>query len=433
MPTKQLPRRSAVAHHWRLDPEIVFLNHGSFGSCPTPVAEAQQRHRDRIEREPVSFYCDELFTLTDRARGAIASLTGGNPKDYVFLANATQCVATVLDNVLQGVGLSGGRPLGPGDEILINSHEYPACRNIVHRAAERSGASVVSAELPWLDAPEPVTEDQLFNLILSRVTPRTRLCMVSLITSPTGLVMPVERLCRAMRERGIATLVDAAHGPGAIDMDVERLGADFLTSNCHKWLCSPKGSAFLHVRAEHQRGFRPLALSNFAKSPEGTKGRSKFNLEFDYVGTDDPTARLAIADAVELVPGCAGRSWGEIVRHNRSLVMRGRDVLLSRLGMTAPASDELIGPLAVVPLPDVPPERRETIARRPTLYSNALQDHLVARHAVQVPVWVPSAYLGQPFDGKRYIRLSAQVYNTLEQYEYLAEALTEELEAEARL
>ena len=291
----------------------------------------------------------------------------------------------------------------------------------------------MSVERPWLDEPTPVTADQLFEIMMSGVTDRTRLCMVSLITSPTGMIMPVDRLAHALRARGVVTLVDAAHGPGAIEMDVTRLGADFITSNCHKWLCSPKGSAFLYVRPEHQHGFRPMALSNYANAPEGTKNRSKFNLEFDYVGTDDPTARLAIADAVDLVPECAERSWTEIIAHNRELVMRGRDVLLERLGMTAPASDELIGPLAVVPLPDTPPERRDAIAKRPTLYSNALQDNLVANHGVQVPVWVPSAYLGQPFDGKRYIRLSAQVYNTLAQYEYLADALIEELEAEAKL
>ncbi len=433
MHTNQRPPRSAVAHHWRLDPDLVFLNHGSFGACPTPVVEAQQQMRDRIEREPVSFFCDELFHQTDRSRKAIASLTGGRPEDYVFLANATQSVATVLDNALMGVGLPGGKPLGPGDEILINSHEYPACQNIIRRAAARAGAKVVTAELPWLDEPTPVTADRLFEIMMSGVTDRTRFCMMSLITSPTGMIMPVSRLVHALRARGVATLVDAAHGPGAIEMDVTKLGADFITSNCHKWLCSPKGSAFLYVRPEHQQGFRPMALSNYANAPEGTKNRSKFNLEFDYVGTDDPTARLAIADAVERVPECAERSWSEIIAHNRDLVMRGRDVLLERLGMTAPASDELIGPLAVVPLPDTPPERRKAIADRPTLYSNALQDKLVTNHGVQVPVWVPSAYLGQPFDGKRYIRLSAQVYNTLAQYEYLADALLQELEAESRL
>lgn len=427
------PKPSPVASNWRLDPDIVFLNHGSFGACPNSVIEAQQAMRDRIEREPVRFFCQDLFDLTDRSRRAITQVIGGQPEDYVLLPNATQCVATVLDNVLTGIGLAEGRPLGPGDEILINEHEYPACQNIVRRAAARVGAKVVSPSMPWLDDDEPVTSDRLFDIIMNAVTERTRLCMFSLITSPTGLVLPARRLCQALRERGVATLIDAAHGPGAIDVDVDELGATFLTSNCHKWLCSPKGSALLHVQREHQKGFRPLALSNFANAPEGTKNRSKFNLEFDYIGTDDPTARLAIADAVQLVPEAAGRSWGEIIAHNHALVLKGRDALVGALGTHIPTTEEVIGPIATVPLPDVPDARLDVVANRPTIYSNALQDALVERHGVQVPVWVPSAYLGKPFDGKRYIRLSAQVYNTLEQYEYLAQALAEELERESKL
>lgn len=389
--------------------------------------------RDRIEREPVRFYCQDLFDLTDRSRNAITRVIGGRPEDYVFLPNATQCVATVLDNTLAGIGLADGRPLGPGDEILINEHEYPACQNIVRRAAERVGATVISPAMPWLDSGESVSGDLLYQIVMDAVTERTKLCMFSLITSPTGLVMPAKRICAALRERGVATLLDAAHGPGAIDFDVDDLGATFLTSNCHKWLCSPKGSALLHVRAEHQQGFRPLALSNFANAPEGTKKRSKFNLEFDYIGTDDPTARLAIADAVELVPLAAQRSWNEITAHNHDLVLAGRDALVSKLGTHIPTTEEVIGPLATVPLPDVPSNRLNAVANRPTIYSNALQDALVKRHGVQVPVWVPSAYLGKPFDGKRYIRLSAQVYNTIEQYEYLADALIEELDRESGL
>lgn len=427
------PKPSPVAANWRLDPDIVFLNHGSFGACTASVLEAQQAMRDRIEREPVRFFCHNLFDLTDRSRNAITRVIGGRPGDYVFLPNATQCVATVLNNVLAGIGLEGCRPLGPGDEILINEHEYPACQNIIRRAAERVGVTVVSPAMPWLDSSEPVTSDLLYQIIMNAVTERTRLCMFSLITSPTGLVMPAKRICTAMRERGIATLLDAAHGPGAIEFDVDDLGATFLTSNCHKWLCSPKGSALLHVRAEHQHGFRPLALSNFANAPEGTKKRSKFNLEFDYIGTDDPTARLAIADAVELVPEAAQRSWSEITAHNHNLVLAGRDALVSKLGTHVPTANEVIGPLATVPLPDVPTNRLDAVANRPTIYSNALQDALVERHGVQVPIWVPSAYLGVPFDGKRYIRLSAQVYNTIEQYEYLADALIEELDRESEL
>lgn len=426
------PQPSAIAHNWALDPEIVFLNHGSFGACPKSVLAAQQKLRERIEREPVSFFCKDLFELTDRSREAITRVIGGQPEDYVFLPNATQCVATVMDNVMRGVGLEGG-PLRPGDEILINQHEYPACRHIIERAAERTGASVVSPPLPWLDEDEPVTSDRLYDCIMNAVTERTRLCMFSLITSPTGLVMPAARLVRALKTLGIATLVDAAHGPGAIEFDVRELGATFLTSNCHKWLCTPKGAAILHVDRAHQDGFRPMALSNYAHAPAGTLGRSKFNLEFDYMGTDDPTARLTIADAVTLVPEAAGRGWPEICAHNRDLALRARELLASKLGVRIPTDPGLIGPLATVPLPDVPEPLREKVISRPTIYSNGLQDALIERHGIQVPVWVPSAYLGKPFDGKRYIRLSAQVYNTIEQYEYLADALLEELDRETQL
>jgi isopenicillin-N epimerase len=431
--TTSKPNPADVASNWQLDPDIVFLNHGSFGACPTSVIRAQQAMRDRIEREPVRFYCNDLFELTDRSRHAISTVVGGQPEDYIFLSNATNAVATVMDNAVSGVGLTGNKPLEPGDEILINSHEYPACQNIMKRAAARTGASVVSADLPWLDADEPVHSDQLFDLVMGSVTERTRLCMFSLITSPTGLIMPAKRLVAALRERGVATLLDAAHGPGAVDFNIDDIGADFTTSNCHKWLCAPKGSAFLHVRSEHQAGFRPLALSNFADAPEGAKGRSKFNLEFDYVGTDDPTSRLAIADSVELVPIAAKRNWNEITAHNHNLVLSGRDALLAKLGTHKPTVDDVVGPLATVPLPDVPVNKLGAVAKRPTMYASALQDALVDRHGVQVPVWVPSSYLGKPFDGKRYIRLSAQVYNTIEQYEYLADTLLIELEREQSL
>jgi len=427
------PNPSDVAGNWRLDPDTVFLNHGSFGACPASVTLAQQTHRGRMEREPVRFFSHDIFGMLDRSRRAISSLIGGQPEDYVFMPNATQAVAAIMDNVAQGIGLAGKKPLGPGDEILINTHEYPACQNIIRRVAERVGATVVSAEMPWLDQTEPTTADRLYDIIMGSVTERTRLCMFSLITSPTAMALPAKRLITDLRKRGIATLLDAAHGPGALELDVADLGAGFTTSNCHKWLCAPKGAAILHVRPEHQDGFRPLALSIFANAPAGTLNRSKFNLEFDYVGTDDPTARLTIADACELVPIAAERNWSEIVAHNNDLVKRGRDVLLAKLGTQKPVADECIGPIAALPLPDVPKNKYEAVMNQPTIYACALQDALVERHGVQVPVWVPSAYMRKPFDGKRFIRLSAQVYNSIEQYEYLADAVIEELEREAKL
>lgn len=404
---------------------MVFLNHGSFGACPKNVLQAQQSHRNSVEARPVRFYCHGIFEGLDRSRRAIASLVGGKPEDFVFLNNATTAVATVLDNIARGVGLAEAKPLGPGDEILVNTLEYPACLNNIERLAERTGATIIRAEIPWVMQDAEHTPGSIYEQIIARISNRTRLCLLSLIASPTGMVMPARRLIAELRRRGVATLLDAAHGPGAIDLDLDTLGAEFTTSNCHKWLCTPKGAAFLHVRPEHQPRFRPLCLSNHANAPEGAKGRSRFNLEFDYMGTDDVTARLTIADAIDLVPKAANRDWPGIITHNRDLALAARDCVLERLGTTKPASDEMVGPLACVPLPEVEPERLARLAARPTRYNDALQDALLERHSIQIPVWTSGR--------TRCLRLSAQVYNTIEQYRYLAEAVAEELDRESKL
>lgn len=428
------PPYAPVAHHWRLAPGIVFLNHGSFGACPIAVQEAQRAHRDRMEAEAVSFFCRDLFPLLDRSRRAIAGLIGGRPEDFVFPSNATVAVAAIMLNLERGHGLPGGRPLGPDDEILVNDHEYPACLNIVRDAARRTGARVRTVEIPTVPADGPMTPDRFYNMVMAGVTDRTRICLLSHITSPTGMITPAKRLIRSLEERGIVTILDGAHGPGALPLDLDDLQPAYYTANCHKWLCTPKGAAILYVRPELQEGFRPLAISNYAEAPAGTKGRSRYNIEFDYTGTDDYTARLTVADAIDLVPDLAGRSWEGIIRHNRELVMAGRDLLLARLGMPKAVDDSMIGPLAMVPLPEVEPARRDRLRARPTVYADALQDTLVEKYGIQVPVWLPCAQLGgRPFDGRRFVRISAQVYNTIEQYAYLAEALEAELEAERSL
>ena len=433
-----LPAPSPASRHWRLDERIVYLNHGSFGACPVPVQRAQQAHRDRMEEEAVSFFCDELFTRLDRTRDAIAGLIGGRPQDYVFLPNATSAVATIMDNCAKGIGLADPRPLGPGDEILVNDHEYPACLNIVERTAEATGATVVKVALPTIPAPgEPkVSADLICEMLLGAVTERTRLCMLSHITSPSGIIMPVDRLVPDLRERGVETLLDGAHGPGAIEFDIEALGAAFYTANCHKWLCAPKGAALLWVRDDVAPRFRPMVFSNYACAPCGTKRRSHFNLEFDYLGTDDYTARLAVADAIDIVPTLGEGvidepTWPAVMKHNRDLVMRGRDIVCDMLGVEPPVEDDLIGPLAMVPLPRVGDDRWELLRNRPSIYADALQDRLVERYRVQVPVWLPCAQMGGGMtDGRRFVRLSAQLYNSEAQYELLGRALVEEIKHE---
>lgn len=407
-----LPKPSAYFRHWNLDPEVVYLNHGSFGACPREVLAAQDGYRAQMEREPVRYFVEEFQGLMDRTRRDLGAFLGCAWDEIAPVPNATVASATVFDDV----------NLRAGDEILINEHEYPACQNNARRAAARAGASVVTTAMPF-----PIAgPQQIVDAILGKVTSRTRVVMVSHVTSPTGLVMPVERLVAELEPRGVRVFVDGAHAPGMVaTLNLGTLGASYYTANCHKWICSPKGGAFLYVRRDRQEGFRPLVLSNNAEKPKA--GRAQFLTEFDFVGTADYTGFFAISDALrvmrEMVPG----GWTEIMRRNHEMAVRGRDIVCAELGITPAAPREMLGSIVTMILPAHEPERLARVRARPSAYHDALQDALIRNHRIQVPVW---GLAGKP---ERFVRISAQVYNSEEQYVYLAKALKAELEAEARM
>lgn len=345
---------------------------------------------------------------------------GCEGRDLAFLPNATTGVATVLAN----------RHFGAGDEILVNTHEYPACLNNTDWIAARTGANVVRCELPF-----PVSnEDEIVERVMARVTDRTRLCLISHITSPTALVLPIGRIVRELEERGIDTVVDGAHAPGAIDVNLGELMPAYYTANCHKWVCSPKGSAMLYVREDKRAGFRPLVLSNSAR---GKPGRDQFLVDFDYIGTSDYTPMLCIPEAIRVMADLTGderepvERWRTIREHNHNLALAGRDLICQRLGIEPSAPDEMNGPLSSVILPPHDPERWAHLRSRPTKHHDALQDALIERHGIQVPVWPHRFEEGGP--EHRILRISAQLYNALEQYAYLADAVAEELERERTL
>lgn len=409
-----LPPLSPLARHWRLDPGTCFLNHGSFGACPIAVQQAQDGFRARMEAEPVRFFVEELSGLLDAAREALARFVnvpgaargaaGGAP--VAFVPNVTSAVATVMANT----------PLSPGDEVLVNRHEYPACRNNIERTCTRAGARMVAADTPFpLRSPGEAIE-----AILSRVTSRTRLVLLSHVTSPTALVLPVAEIVAELNRRGIDSLVDGAHAPGFVPVDLAAMAPTYYTANCHKWLCAPKGTAMLYVREDRRRGFRPLVLSNMANLPRPE--RDHFLVEFDYVGTDDYTGAMAIPACIEHLAEIGG-GWGALRDRNRGLAIRARDVLCKALGVEAPAPDEMLGAMATVPLPAHPAELGERLARRPTRYHDALQDALLERWKIQVPIFTVTG-------GPRSVRISAQLYNSPEQYEHLTAALLAELERE---
>jgi isopenicillin-N epimerase len=392
-----IARPACEPRHWSLDPKVVFLNHGSFGSCPLQVLEHQRRLRERMERQPVQFFVRDLEGLLDAARAALAGFLGADSQDLVFVPNATAGVNTVLRSLR----------FKRGEELLVTNHEYNACRNALDFIADRTGARVVVAAVPF-----PLKSgDEIVAAVVACVSRRTRLALLDHVTSQTGLVFPLARLVNELDRRGVDTLVDGAHAPGMIPLSVRRIGAAYYTGNCHKWLCAPKGAGFLWVRRDRQPPIRPLPISHGANSPRCD--RSRFLIEFGWTGTCDPSACLSVPEALRFMGGRRKGGWPEVMKRNRELALAARKRLCEVLQIEPPCPDELIGSLASVPIPDGH-ERQHPIS---PLYADPFQEWLRRRYRIEVPV------IPWPAPPKRLLRISAQLYNSLPQYELLAEAL----------
>jgi len=391
-----------LAALWSLDRDVAFLNHGSFGACPTEVLRHQAALRAEMEAEPVRFLGRELDGRLDAAREALAAFVGADPDDVAFMANATSGVNAVLRSLT----------LSPGDELLTTDHAYAACRNTLDYVAGRCGARVNVAAIPF-----PVASaDAVVDAVLAKVTPRTRLALLDHITSPTGLILPVERLVAELARRGVETLVDGAHAPGMVPLDLRALGATYYSANCHKWLCAPKGSAFLWVRRDRQAGIRPLTISHGATAVR--PGRSRFRLEFDWTGTHDPTAWLTVPTAIDYMGGLVSGGWPALMARNHALALAARELLCVAAGTPPTCPDQMIGSLASVILPDSPTMETGWRVRDP------LQGRLFDRWRIEVPI------MRWPAAPQRLLRISAQLYNSPEQYSRLAQALRDELATE---
>jgi isopenicillin-N epimerase len=368
-----------------LDPEVTFLNHGSFGATPRCVLDAQRQWQDQLEREPVRFFLREAPAALDAARVRAARFVGCAPADLAFVPNATTAVNAVLNSMT----------FAENDEILTTNHRYDAVANTLERTARRWGARVRIAEVPFpLHEPEQITE-----AVVACMGPRTRLLVIDQITSPTALIFPVEEIIKQARRRGIMVLVDGAHAPGQIPLQVEALGADFWTGNLHKWVCAPKGTALLWVHRRHHDWVHPPVTSH--GYAEG------FHARFDWTGTNDPSAWLASSTAIELHETLGGH---ELRAAHHALVRRGREVVAAAIGATLPHPDDdrLYGSMATIPL-SKPGERAEPI-----------WDALGLEHGIEVPVfaWRDVAWL----------RISGfAAYNTASDYERLAQVLPEVL------
>lgn len=383
-------------HHWQLDPDLAFLNHGSFGATPLVVLEAQAALRTRMEANPVDFFARFLPAALAEARLKVAAWVQADPEGLVFVPNASAGVATVLANAR----------FGPGDELLVTDHAYGACRNAFALAAERRGARLVTASIPF----PGTTPEAIIDAVLAAVTERTRLVMLDHVTSPTGLVFPLEGLLPHFAARGIDVLVDGAHGPGMVEVDVERLaglGLTYYAANGHKWPCAAKGAAFLWVHARRRDGFHPLVISHGLTQPL-TPGQSRFRAEHDWTGTADPTPYLTWPDAIAFVASLVPGGWAEIRERNRAMTLRARDQIAAALHIESPAADTLIGSLAAFPLP------RELA---PELDAMALHTHLFRAHRVELPVFP------WPAAPQRLLRIALHLHSDLDDVARLIAAL----------
>jgi isopenicillin-N epimerase len=365
-----------------LDSTVVFLNHGSFGACPKPVFEAYQRWQLELERQPVEFLGRRIDGLLDEARAALAAYLNTERDRLVFVQNATTGVNIVARSL----------PLGAGDEILTTDHEYGACDHTWGWVCEQTGARYVRVSIPL-----PVTTHADFiERVWSAVNPRTKVIYLSHITSPTALIFPIQEICRRAREAGILTVIDGAHAPGQIPVDLTAIDADFYTGNLHKWLCAPKGSAFLYARSEYQAWLVPPTIS-WGWTPDRTYITAQ-----QQQGTRDPAAYLTVPEAIRYL---AEHDWDAVRAECHALIRetRLRVAELTGLDPIAPDDQGWYMQMAAMPIPVLPDGWKEFKTR------------LYDEHRVEAPI----IYWG----GKVYIRVSAQGYNTRHDMDRLMDAL----------
>jgi isopenicillin-N epimerase len=373
-----------------LDEDVVFLNHGSFGACPRPVFEAYQAWQLKLERQPVAFLDPDrgLSGWMRDARTALAGEVGTKPDNLVGMLNATYALNVVAQSL----------DLKEGDEILTTDHEYAALEKTWAYVARRTGAKIVSAEIPL-----PLNSEASFTEALrAEFTKRTRVLFLSHITSATALLFPIENVVAEARARGIYTVIDGAHTPGHISLNLDALGADFYAGNCHKWLMAPKGSAFLHVRPQLQAMINPLVISHgwtIDQQNPAPFGNTPFVDSLEMQGTRDPSAWLSVPDAIKFR---ASHQWNKIAADCSRLAWDTATRLAAFTKLPPFCAQEFRAPQMVsIPVPDCDPK--------------VLKSALLEKHSIEIPCF--------KWKNHTIVRLSVQGYNVQSHMDRLVVAL----------
>jgi len=369
-----------------LDPDVHFLNHGSYGACPTPVFAEYQRWQRELERQPVAFVRDRQPGALKLAREALGVFLNAPTDDLVFVDNATWGVNVVARSL----------PLDPGDEVLTTDHEYGACEMTWEWLARKQGARVVRQAIPL-----PVTTHADFvETFWTGVTERTKVIYLSHITSPTALIFPVAEICRRAREAGILTVIDGAHAPGQLDLDLQAIGADIYSANLHKWLSTPKGSGFLYVRPEHHEWMESLVVSWGWGAKGAINPDSTFVERNEWQGTRDAAAFLAVPAAIAFQ---RQHDWPAVRERCHQLVRSARERIATLTG-----------------LPPICPDGREwfcQMAACPVQPADSaeLKTRLLHEFNIEIPV--------TSWQNHTFVRVSIQAYNNESDVDALVEAL----------
>lgn len=386
-PTNLLPAPTALFGHslrrlWSLDPAIHFLNHGSFGATPRYVQAAQLRWRHELEHEPVRFMVDVLPDALRVAGARLARFVGASPSRLALVENATAGANAVLRSMRWNAG----------DRIVLANHAYPAVKNTARFLAERHGLHIVEASVPWpLTGPEA-----LIDAYAEAIKGGARIAIIDHIFSPLAVISPLDAIVQLCRERGVQVLVDGAHAPGMLPLSLDALGdmgVDWVVGNCHKWLCAPKGCGFIFATPTGQRELHPAVISNYFG--EG------FEKEFAWTGTVDPSARLAISAALEFIEALG------VDRYRTALRDQAREAaahLASAWGVEPGVPADMFAAMVTLPLPVTEPGSKEAAAR--------WRLKLLQEHNIEVPI--------HAINGRLWVRISAQVYNELSDYDALA-------------
>ncbi|MBV71908.1 MAG: aminotransferase [Myxococcales bacterium] len=387
---------SRYARHWTLNPKVTFLNHGSYGACPKEVLAYQQELRQTIEEQPVQFFMRDIYGHIDDARKTLAQFVKARAQDLVFIRNTTEGV----NSIIRSFGFT------PGDEILVTNHGYNACKNIVDFVAQKTGARVVVAEFGF----EGINSEHVIEAIWTSVSPKTRLAIIDHVTSPTGLVLPVKKMAEKLERSGVRVLIDGAHGPGMLDLSMPDLSASWYVGNLHKWVCAPKGAAFMWMREDVQSKTRPAVISHGFGLDANELDRPWHHLEFDWVGTQDPTAWLSVPKAIDVLDKMVDGGWDVIRQRNRTLALEAQHRLSMALERDKPVPDAMIGHLAAVKLPS---------SNRPIspLFGTEYQQILLDQFGIEVPV------IPWPGPSDRLLRISAALHNDSDDYIVLSDAI----------